>query len=125
MASIAVRADQTALDEFEKKRFKDRHMDELLAQEIRSRLTAESKLAPQGPAMSVTVTNFHIRSTTAAVMLGMMAGTDFIEAVVEVTERGRVLKRYTGRATAVRGYGSEERIVRMAENLAEDLVEQL
>ena len=58
-------------------------------------------------------------------MLGLMAGTDFVEAEVEITDRHHVLKRFTARAKAVRGYGSEERLVRMAENLAEDLTEQL
>jgi uncharacterized lipoprotein YmbA len=125
VSNVIVKADPAALNAFEQKRLTDRAIDHVLEQAIRTQLATEHKSAAKGPTLMVTIKDFHIRSTGAAVMLGMMAGTDFLDCNVEVTERGKVLKRYSAKSHAVRGYGSEDRVEKMATNLAEDLVEQL
>jgi hypothetical protein len=125
VSNVIVKADAASLNAFEKNRLSERHIDTMLEQAIRTQLAVAHKSAPKGPALVVTIKDFHIRSTGAVVMLGMMAGTDFLECNVEVSDRGKVLKRYEAKSHAVQGYGSEERIEKMAENMAEDLVEQL
>lgn len=125
VANVIVKADPAALNAFEQKRLTERQIDRLLEQAIRMQLVEEHKSSPKGPTLTVAIKDFHIRSTGTAVMLGMMAGTDFLDCTAEVSEKGKVLKRYTAKSHAVQGYGSEQRLEKMTENLAEDLVEQL
>jgi hypothetical protein len=125
VSNVIVKGDPAALNAFEQQRLTDRQIDKVLEQAIRTELATARKTAPKGPTLIVTIKDFHLRSTGAAVMLGMMAGTDFLDCDVQVTDRGKVLKRYTAKSHAVRGYGSQDRVEKMATNLAEDLVEQL
>ena len=113
------------LDGADRERLRDRDIQKFIQSKIRLQLASRNRIDSTGPEMDVTIEDFNIRSTGAAVMLGVMAGTDFVEASVVVRSNGKVLKRYTAEAGAVTGYGSEDRALRMCERLAESIAEQL
>ena len=83
---------------------------------VRRRLEATELLNPQGThRVEVTIESFRVRSAAAAVMLGIMAGTDQIDGYVRVYDaRGRQVHGYKVNAHyGLGGWGGDQDGMRM------------
>jgi hypothetical protein len=108
---------------------KDNEVEQVLTQKIRERLNATGKLTTKGAVLNVKIVDMRLRSTGMTVMLGVMAGSDYMTAKVEVSQGGKILKSYDAEASRTSGAmvnpGSMGRAERMCEELADELVKQL
>ena len=104
-------------------------VEDSLTAAIRQRLTATGKLEPSGGKLEVKIVSMRLRSTTAAVLWGVMAGPDHLRAQVRVLSKGTTPKTFIAEASrtsgAMAGPGSRGRIEVMCEELAFALVQQL
>lgn len=104
-------------------------LEDSLTAAIRQRLTATGKLEPAGATLEVKIMSMRLRSTTTAVLWGVLAGSDHLRTQVRVVNNGTALKTFTAEASrtsgAMAGAGSGGRIEGMCEELAFALVQQL
>ncbi len=104
-------------------------VEDSLTAAIRQRLTATGKLEPAGATLEVKIISMRLRSTTTAVLWGVLAGPDHLRAQVTVSNNGAVLKTFIAEANrtsgAMAGAGSGGRIEGMCEELAYSLIQQL
>ena len=108
---------------------RENDVERYLTSSIRNRLTETGKLAPTGPTLAVNISSIRVRSTASAVMWGVMAGPDHLEANVSVMDKGRTLKTFVAEGSrtsgAFAGPGSGGRAERLSEELAIAIVDQL
>lgn len=89
---------------------------------VRRELTGTGMADGGSLSVEVEIVGLRVRSTSAAIWWGMMAGSDSITVQVSVTENGRSIKDFeTGTSTALGGFaygGRGKRITRMLNTLA-------
>ena len=104
-------------------------VENTLTAAIRQRLTASGNLESAGATLEVKIISMRLRSTTTAVLWGVLAGPDHLRAQVRVLDKGTVRKTFVTEASrtsgAMAGAGSGGRIEGMCEELAFALVQQL
>jgi len=104
-------------------------VEDTLTAAVRQRLTATGKLEPAGATLEVTIISMRLRSTTTAVLWGVLAGPDHLRGRVRLLNKGTVQKTFIAEASrtsgAMAGAGSGGRIEGMCEELAYALVQQL
>jgi hypothetical protein len=119
----------TALDADDLELIREKDVERILTTAIRNRLSDAGKLQPDGAALVVNISSIRVRSTASAVMLGVMAGPDHLEANVAVVDKGQTLKTFVGEGSrtsgAFAGPGSGGRAEGLAEELAIAIVDQL
>lgn len=132
VATIAIEATASTVDKNHGQYFEESGFRTAIETALRSELSRTGHLVATGPALTVKITDVRLRSTGAYVMLGMMAGPDYLDAQVELTENGKVLKSFSVTADCLTGTfgnpssaGSLSRAEKMSQRLAEKLVEQL
>lgn len=104
-------------------------VEDYLTAAIRERLQATGKLERKGATLEAKIISMRLRSTTTAVLWGVLAGPDHLRAQVRVLSNGAVVKTFIAEANltsgAMAGAGSGGRIEGMCEELAVSLVQQL
>jgi hypothetical protein len=61
-------------------------------------LQRRGKLAPDGPLLEFTATGFRLRSTSTIILVGVMAGSDYLTGVATVERDGAVIKAFEASA---------------------------
>lgn len=128
IATVSV-APGASLDSDDLAFLRENQVNDTLTAAIRSRLSDTGKLQPAGAMLTVNISSVRVRSTASAVMLGIMAGPDHIEANIAVLEKGKAVKTFIGEASrtsgAFAGPGSGGRIESLCEELAISIADQL
>lgn len=108
---------------------RENQVKDTLTAAIRNRLSDTGKLQPAGATLTVNISSVRVRSTASAVMLGIMAGPDHLEANIAVVAKGQTVKTFIGEASrtsgAFAGPGAGGRIESLCEELAISIVGQL
>lgn len=108
---------------------RENRVEDTLTAAIRARLSETGKLQPNGATLAVNISSVRVRSTAAAVMLGIMAGPDHMDANVAVIDKGQTLTTFTAEGDrtsgAFQGPGSLTRVERLSEELAMAIVGEL
>jgi hypothetical protein len=129
IASVSVTPDPTTMKGDDLQWMRENLVEGRLSAAIRERLTMTGKLDAAGATLAVKVVSLRLRSTSAAVWLGVMAGSDHITASVEVSDHGKSVKSFVADASRTSGAmanpGAGGRVDSMCDELAERLVEQL
>lgn len=108
---------------------RENRVEDTLTAAIRNRLSETGKLQPNGATLAVKISSVRVRSTAAAVMLGIMAGPDHMDANVAVIDKGQTIKTFIAEGDrtsgAFQGPGSLTRVERLSEELAIAIVGEL
>lgn len=104
-------------------------VEDTLATAIRRRLAYSGKLESSGATLIVTIVNLRLRSTGTALVLGLLAGPDNLQADAQVVNKGVLVKSFSAVSNrtsgAVASPDAELRIDGMCKELASALVNQL
>ena len=101
----------------------------VLTAAIKKRLAQLPSSKTSGHRFVVGVNSFRLRTTSQRFWVGVMAGTDYIIANVDVFKDGNRINAFEVDATHVfsmtKGYSQANRMKKMADTLAENLVNRL
>ena len=99
----------------------------ILTNRLREQLSASGMASEGDIEVNVEVIGLRLRSNGTAIWWGFFAGGDWITVDVDVTEKGRTIKRFqTGTATALGGFvfgGRSVRVGRMMKTLAKRIAD--
>jgi hypothetical protein len=129
VADVRVSADQTGWDADTIDWYRQLAMNGALRSEIVQELRRNGRMAPDGPTLVVTVTDFRLRSSAHAAMFGAFAGEDRVAARASIERGGKVLRTYEiSSSTATSGIGrnsTDARTRMIARSITRKLLELL
>ena len=111
-------------------RFNEESGATVLRKAVEDKLSVAGRISHQGgPTMELFVTEFRLRSTSASLWLGSLAGNDNIKVRVAIRDAGRVIKTYEATSSTLLGGmimpAADVRLSRICNGVAEDIVNRL